>query len=307
MQDQQDEKRSGADAGEQIQENALRIFQLIEDVLYQGKDVVQRPVKDQARRRIVQQDQEHGRHAVHLDLASQRESLHVDRGGNDVDRRHQDRKKVDRKAADPDQLIRRAEIADGSERDPLQRSKIGKKMIGCDEERDLEQERDRSLQYVRLLVSDLPVVRRQHHEPFVALERLLDVVDPRLHPDRLIALLRLHRVGAAVQRQNQEVHRQAQKDNDKPRIADHVACQSENDLKQQFQRPDHQLIQRMPNRHSHFSPLTFSCRIRAVRGGLCCCKPFPSYRQRRMRECCRIRENRCETRRFASNRGCSFR
>ena len=195
-----------------------RVSELVEDILQQGENIVQRPVKHQSGRRIVQKHQKNQRHAVHLQLAFEREALHIDGGGDHIDGRHQDRQHIDGKPRYRKQRIRCAQIADRAERHAAQQLQAGKKAVGRNKKRDLQQQGDRPFQRIGRLIVILPVVSLQHHEAFVALERLFDVRHPRLQFRLYISLLGLQSVRPPVQGEHQKIHRQTQEDNRQARM-----------------------------------------------------------------------------------------
>lgn len=73
-----------------------------------------------------------------------------------------------------------------------------------------------------------------------AAERLFDVRDALIQTQLRLLLLLLHGVGAAVERQHEEVHHQAQHDDGQARIADQTLGHHVDYLKEEPQRPDQQ-------------------------------------------------------------------
>ena len=97
----------------------------------------------------------------------------------------------------------------------------------------------------------LAVEGLEHHKALVALEGLFDMGNACLHPCRLVPLLALERVGAAVERQHQKIDRQAQKDDRNPVVADQTVRNRENHFKHQLQRPDQQPVERRSKTHAY--------------------------------------------------------
>ena len=246
---QQGQAHRGGDPGDHL----FGVAQPVEYVLDQREDVVQRPVVHQHRGGIVQQHQEDQRHAVHLHLGAHRHALGVDGAGDEVDARHQQGQQVDRVPGDVQQAVRRAQVAYGAVGHALEHAEPGQVVVGGDEEGDLQQQRYRALQRVPGLVAVLAVVGLQYHEPLVALEDLLDLPDAGLQPGRLHPLLLLEGVGAAVQRQHQQVDRQAeQRDQQRDVCGDVAIADAEDQVEQQRQRAEYQFVEHGSERHMRY-------------------------------------------------------
>ena len=97
-----------------------------------------------------------------------------------------------------------SEVGDEAERRAAQNLKMRKKMVRCDEKRNLKQEREQSAQGIEWAVVVFAVVGLEHHEALVALERLFYPVHPVGESFLRVALLLLHRVRPAVERQRKE-------------------------------------------------------------------------------------------------------
>ena len=243
--EQPEDQQRGAGRREQTEEERLRVFETAEQVLEERKQVVQRPVQHQAGGRAVQQHKEDQRHTVELQLVLERKTPGVDRARHDVDERHQNRQHMDRHARDRQQTVRRAEVGDGAEGHPAQLRKVREEVVGRDEERDLQHERQRALERVEGLVVVLAVVGLEHHEALVAGEALFDMRHPGREPLLDLPLLCLDGVRAPVERQQQEVHRQAQREDRESRVIQNQVGQAVDELEDQLERPDQQLIQAM--------------------------------------------------------------
>ena len=109
-------------------------------------------------------------------------------------------------------------------------------MIGGNEKRDLQKQRNRAAERVDRPVIILPVVFGEHHETFVALKGAADVVHPRCHLPLFVSLVFLHGIGFFVHRQNQQVHDQTDCDDGQPRIVEIFVHEYECDLNQELDR-----------------------------------------------------------------------
>ena len=134
------------------------IFQLVEDRLSQGEQVVQRPVEYQAGGGIVQEHQKEQGHAIELNFGFQRKTLQIQGTGNTVDRGHDDGKQIDCQAADYQQSVGRAQIPNRAQRHAVQDLRVGQKLVGCHEERDFQQQGNGAAQGIRGPIVVLPVI-----------------------------------------------------------------------------------------------------------------------------------------------------
>ena len=87
---------------------------LIKDILYQRKQIVERPVKNKSRGRTVEKNKKNQRHSIQLHLALQRHSFGIDGPGKDVDHGHQDGQQVQAHSAQTNQSVRTAQVPDRS-------------------------------------------------------------------------------------------------------------------------------------------------------------------------------------------------
>lgn len=252
---QQRQRQAGGDENARGRLRVLRLLCFLrfllrgpdfeDDVLPQGEEVVQRPVEDQARGGVVQEHQEHQRHAVELDLALEGHAPGIDGAGNDVDGGHEDRQQVDGHAADLQQPVRFPQVGDGAKGHALEQGQMGEVVVRRDEEGDLQQERQGALQGVERLVVVLAVVRLKDHDALVALEHLLDVVNAGLELLRGFPLLLLDGVRPLVQGQHQEVDRQAQEDDGEARVVDQLHSPGVNHVEQQLQGTQDQFVKHL--------------------------------------------------------------
>ena len=220
--------------------------ELIEDRLEQREEVIERPVEHEPRRRRVEKHEEKQRHGIQLHLCFRQAALGEDDAGDEVDRRHEKRQDVDRHARHGEQAVGRAEVADGPEGHAVQQLQIREEGIGRDEKRDLQKQRRRALEHIGRLIVVLPVVGLQHHHALVAAECLFDVRHALVQAQLRLALFLLHGVGAPVERQHEEVHRKAQRDDGKTGVADDPVGHDEHHFKQQLERLDEQCAQNVP-------------------------------------------------------------
>ena len=116
-------------------------------------------------------------------------------------------------------------------------------MIRRDEERNLQQQRDGTLQGVERMIVHLAVVGGQQHILLVPLEGPLDVIHPVLHGVLPVAFFLLHQIRPAIERQDEEADHDTHADDRQPRIVQHPVHHCEDDFNHQLQRHDNQLIQ----------------------------------------------------------------
>ena len=225
--------------------------ELFEDIFQERKDIVQRPVEDQAGRGIIQQDQEDQRHAVKLDFAFQGHAAGIDHTGDDIDQGHEDREDVDGHTADFQHPVQGGQIGNRPEGDPLQNGQVRQEVIGRHEERDLEQEGQGAPQDIIRLIIVLAVEGLEHHEALIAGEGFPDLIDPGLQALRDFLLLPLEGIGLFIQRQDEDVDRDTEDNDRENRAALRLHGQGEDHIEQQLDGPQYQFMQNIY--YGHFS------------------------------------------------------
>ena len=149
-----------------------RTFRFVHDIFRQTENIVENPVQNKSARRIVQQNKENERDYVQLHFLHERRTLCINRPGDKIDERHQNRKQMKRPPCHFDKAIRFSEIAENPKTRSPQNLAFAQKMIGGNEERNFKQNGKGTAQSIKWMVIVLSIILRKHHKALIATERL---------------------------------------------------------------------------------------------------------------------------------------
>ena len=211
---------------------------LLDDILAEGIDVVQRPVEGEGRRGVVQEDEEQRGHAVELYLVAARKVMRIEEGRDEVHHRHQDGQDIDAESADDKELIRRAKVADRAEGNAVQGLHVGEQVIRGKEEGYLQKHADAGAKGHELAVAVLAVQRGYHGEALLPLEHLAYHAFHGGHAGLQGAFLFLPAFHLVVDGQDDRVHGKAHQDEGKAIGRRSVKAPAQNDLHTEFKRGD---------------------------------------------------------------------
>ena len=118
-------KKRQTQAGHERAGHGLPVLRGIDNILKERENIVQRPVKDQAGGRIVQQHQEDEGHPVKLKLILPGKILGINAAGNDVDGGHQDGKQIERNSPQLQKTVRCCQIRKRAEGGVVEIGEVG--------------------------------------------------------------------------------------------------------------------------------------------------------------------------------------
>ena len=128
-------------------------------------------------------------------------------------------------------------------------------MKGRHEEGNFQKQRQGTAQGIDGLIRMKAVIGLQHHVALIALEHLVDMFDAWRHALFPLPLRFLDGVGPVIQRQQQKVEAEAQRNDGGAGIpVDNMKGDPVDDLKEELQRAKQKLIDRLQNGHLCFSP-----------------------------------------------------
>jgi len=214
----------------------------IHKVFEKVKDVAAGPVDEQRRRRGIEQHEKQGGHAVYLNFVTHSQTRYVNRRGKQVDCGHDNGQHINMKTTYNKQAVRCGNVRNAQKGLALKRRIMIEQMVGCKEERYLDQKAKTCAHGHDGTVVVLPIQRPDHGVTFLHLEHGLYFRKLSGHLVLNGAFTFLPCLSQMIQGQKNDVHCETQQDQGQTRRMGHGPGVFQHDLHAAFQRPDEKII-----------------------------------------------------------------